>query len=308
MGEAMIVRRGGGGAARLVVLNAPRTSYYAGERIDAQGLLVGADFGTYVLPLDLSALTVTPGRALTTADRKMTAAAVIGPRTLTVDIPITVKNFSRTLNSNTWAEIGRAAALGFAADLWNVGDVKYTDYNGSSVGFRIIGFGVDDLDPTDARYNDTAYNGGSNKAAITFQAMWINPNSCFNANSMNISGITTDWLACRMRLAYLPGDLEALGDDVKNVVRTVTKITNGAATEERLFLPNRSEYEGENAYPYYAGGGQIPYNTYLPNQTRVCVWTRDRATSTFVAIDGYQRFVTSFEESLVEPYYPAFCV
>jgi len=310
MGEAMLVRRGGGGAGKLTMVAAPaQTQYYVGETFDKTGLIVGADFGTYTLPIDASAVTITPDRPLTASDTSVAASVRVGTRTLTLNVPVTVSNFSSTLNNCSWADIARAAALGVAASTWRVGDTKYTDYNGTNIAFRIIGFGYDDLAPTDARYNDSTYNGGLNKAAITFQAAWTNSSSGFNRDTMNRADSSSGgWTDSFMRVGVLPADLELLGEDVKRVVRTVSKTTgNNVVTADRLFLPNRKEYEGDSAYPYYANGGHVPYNT-APAGTNPLVWTREPTGSTFVGIDAFEKYVGSVKANTKQWYYPAFCI
>ena len=76
------------------------------------------------------------------------------------------------LENNSWETIAQIAAAGKAQEYWNVGDSKVLSAGGENLVVKIMGFNHYNLAETDSRYG-TPYNGGSNKAAITFMATTI---------------------------------------------------------------------------------------------------------------------------------------
>ena len=228
MGEAMLVRKGGAVLRDLSIISPPdKLQYYAGEYLDMDGTIVGAQFGSFVIPLHETGWTYLPTRALTASDRELTISATIGHMTKTANIPITVHHFSRTLTDNSWEQIAYAAQLGIANQLWSVGDIKTMDYGS----WRIIGFDSDPLDVSDAKYNDTTYNANKKRAAVAFQ--WVAP---AGRAKMNLSNTNTGgWLSSNMNTTILPNLLASLPNDMASVIRLVDKFTciGGSATNNR---------------------------------------------------------------------------
>lgn len=98
-------------------------------------------------------------------------------KTATGSQGITVNTLSTVLQQNSWEDIAKAAAKGEAKNWWNVGDTKTAVVNGENLLMTIMGFDHYTLSTSDAKYNDTTYNNGSNKAGITFMATIIPKNS-----------------------------------------------------------------------------------------------------------------------------------
>jgi len=218
MGEAMLVRKGGAVLRGLSVIFPPdKVQYYVSETPDIDGTIIGAQFGSFVIPLHETAWTYSPNRALAATDTSLVFSATIGHMTKSVSVPITVQDFSTTFGDNEWVQIANAAQLGIANQLWSVGDIK-TTANGS---WRIIGFNHDPLSSSDAKYADTTYNGNTKKAAITLQ--WVAP---AGRNKMNLSADNTGgWPSCNMNTTILPTLLTSLPSDMTAVMRTVDKYT-----------------------------------------------------------------------------------
>ena len=226
MGEAYLVRKGGAVFRDLELIAPPdRLDYYPGQYVDVAGAIIGAKFGTFSVPLHRTAWSFSPTRPLVASDTEIVVSATIGRQTKTMGIPITVENFAVNLDENSWAQIAKAAELGVASEIWHVGDIKYETINGKTIGCRIIGFDADPLHATDAKYNDTTYNAGKNKAAITFQ--YTNTGAYgsglmyINQNNKNTGG----WLQSDMRRIQMPRELELCPADMRSVIRTVSKFT-----------------------------------------------------------------------------------
>ena len=246
MGEAMLVRKGGAVLRGIEVISPPaKLEYYSGERLNMDGTIIGAQFGSFIIPLHESAWTYSPTRALTPADTKLVISATIGRMTKTTDIPITVEEFSTILTENSWERIAYAAQLGIANQLWSIGDIKTTDYGS----WRIIGFDHDPLDTADAKYNDTSYNANKKKAAITFQ--WVAPagHDQMNRTNTNEGG----WLSANMNTTILPNLFATLPSDMTSVIRLVDKFTciGGRLTE------NRNKYNTAADKLFILGGYEV---------------------------------------------------
>jgi len=265
MGEAFLTRRGGGALLGITVIQPPgKTTYLRGERIDMTGAVIGADIGGVILPLNPTAWTASPTTPLTQDTQYITVTASAGGRTVSTRIPITVQPYSSTLAENTWEAIAGAAELGDAATAWSVGDAKNVSVGGVNYTFRIIGFNHDALHTSDAKYG-TAYNGGTNKAGISF----LCDTNLGPAHASNVSGkvqmhhtapddLSLGWDNCDMRTTVLPDILAAMGDGLPNLIRTASKKTGtrrGSGTSvtylitgDKLWLPHAPELQdGTNA-------------------------------------------------------------
>ena len=95
MGEAYIVRKGGSTPRDLVLISPPnKVNYYAYERANMEGAIVGVNFGTFSVPLHESAWTYAPTGPLLPSDQEILITAVIGRHTKRLSVPITVAELS----------------------------------------------------------------------------------------------------------------------------------------------------------------------------------------------------------------------
>lgn len=272
MGDAYLCQTGGNIFRGLVVLSAPaKTEYFSGAYFDPTGMVIGADFGTIIVPVSQTEYTYAPLGTLNASDTTITVTATVGGRTKSVSVPITVVPISRTFGDNSWEAIAYIAANGQAGDYWRVGDSKV--YNG--ITYTIIGMDHDDLSTTDARYSDTSYNQNSKKAALTLQIMTNGVTDHMNPRS---SGNIGGWDQCYMRNTVLQNYYAGMPADLRSVIRTVDKTTSiggyntteTSTSKDQLFLLAGSEMypsttiaqyvlQGERIanprYAYYANGG-----------------------------------------------------
>lgn len=332
MGEAMLVRKGGAVLRGLEIISPPsKLKYFSGQYIDISGTVVGAQFGSFVIPLHESAWTYAPKRTLTAADKYITITATIGRQTKTALIPIEVEAFSSVLNDNSWEQIANAATAGIASTLWNVGDIKYETIDGYYVGCRIIGFDADPLHSTDAKYSDTSYNANKKKAAITFQLIKEPGLSYMNYSASNVGG----WDQCYMRLTKMPAAKAMCPDNMQSIMRKVSKFTSPGnygssysakvieSCDEMFLLAAQEVYGalGSNTvgsaektkttqYAWYAEGHDCRKNTTYdewlrsPHDPSGCSSRQDFAI--IQASDG-QLYVWGTANNILS-YYPAFCV
>ena len=325
MGDAMLVRKGGAVLRGLSVISQPdKLQYYVGERVDISGAIIGAQFGSFLIPLHDSAWSYSPTGVLTASDRQVTISASFGRMTKSISISISVEDFSTTLTDNTWVQIAYAAQLGIANQLWSVGDIKTTAYGS----WRIIGFDADPLDAADAKYSDTSYNANKKRAAITFQ--WIAPagRASMNLSATNIGG----WLSSNMNTTLLPKLLSSLPSDMTSVMRTVDKYTciGGSTTSNRnsfntaankLFLLGAYEVYANpsgiapieaskcSQYAWYANTsnpqkGNPAYAEWLrsPHDPQSC------SGGHFVYIQMSGSLYAQGAANITNDYYPAFCI
>ena len=320
MGEAMLVRKGGAVLRDLTLISPPdKLSYISGQYLDMDGTIVGARFGTFTIPLHETGWTYAPTRALLSTDTAILISATIGRVTKTFSVPIEVEDFSRTLDENSWSNIAIAAANGIAKQLWNVGDSKYFNLNGTQIEARIIAFDADPLDTADEKYSDTSYNGNKKKAAIVFQ-FFTSPGIARMHNYRTEVG----WDTCEMRTTTIADLYNSLPSDLKSVIRLVKKYSyNGRnsqniETADRLFL--ESAYEvlqspglGSNGneaskrifYTYYANG-QAPIKSVV-NWTRSMHGSGCSVTNHFAAI-GTAGSVNFPSYDARQDYFPMFCI
>lgn len=321
MGNAFICRRGGGGGTfrGLTVISQPtKTNYFTGEYINMSGAVIGADFGSFVVPLDYTGL-CSPARPLTPSDTAITVTATITNITKSVQIPITVASTSINFGDNSWDEIAYVAASGEANNYWSVGDSKTED----GITYTIIGMGHDSLSSTDAKYRDTTYNRNCKKAALTIQVMTAAGPSVMNTTATNIGG----WDECYMRNTVLQVYLAGMPSDLRAVMRTVEKTTSigGYATtdmvisDDKLFLLTMSEMRNGNTtyelpaeieanpmYAYYANGGAsykgVTEWTRTPHRPSNCP-----EQSHFITIPNAST-VNVTTANMGNYYFPAFCI
>ncbi|MGN1369751.1 MAG: hypothetical protein ACI4WX_12850 [Aristaeellaceae bacterium] len=332
MGEAFLTRKGGAVLRELTIISPPtKLSYFQGDTLNMDGTVVGAKFGSFVIPLHESAWTYAPKRPLIPSDKSVTITATVGRQTKTINIPIVVEAFCAVLGDNTWAQIANAAASGIAKSLWHVGDIKYETINGASVGCRIIGFDADPLHKTDARYGDASYNSGKNKAAITFQYTYNNRRSYMNYSGDNVGG----WDQSDMRITKMPAEKALCPTEMQAVMRTVSKYTSpgnyGSSYASRvvescdvMFLLAAQEVYGNlgsntvgsaeknytTQYAWYSEGHDFRKNTTYdewlrsPHDPAGCNSKSDFAK---IQASNGQLYIWGTANSSLA-YYPAFCV
>ena len=327
MGDAMLVRKGGAVLRDLFLISQPdNPRYYAGQYFDTTGIIVGAQFGTFVIPLHESGWSYTPARALAVSDTQIVISATIGHMSKTITIPITVEDYNPTLTNNSWEQIAYAAQLGIANQLWSIGDIKSTDYGS----WRIIGFDADPLDAEDEKYNDTTYNANKKKAAITFQ--WVAP---AGRNGMNLGNTNSGgWPSCNMNRTILPNLLATLPVDMVSVMRLVDKYTciGGTGTSNRtkyntaankLFLLGAYEVYSSpsgvgpieasvcSQYNWYANISNPQKGNYeewlrSPHDPNSCSGGHFTCIKTNGSLDASG--TSNINASIAKDYYPAFCI
>lgn len=191
---------------------------------------------------------------------------------------------NRVFEDNSWDLIAAVCAAGRAREFWNIGDEKSFTRNGETYHFQIGGFDHDDIDPTDTRYGDPAYNGGKNKAAITLIMKEVfSDNYRMNATADN----STSWRDSEMRTATIPQIKSEMDQDLISAIRKVTKKTAQSgknstllSTTDDLFIMSEIEVfgnsnkstAGEGSYYefFQSGNSTIKYQ----NGIEKFYWTR----------------------------------
>lgn len=190
--------------------------------------------------------------------------------TKTTSQAISVSDYSTTLAENSWATIAKMAAAGVASEIWNVGDLSpVVQLNGVDYQFRIIGFDHDDLASTDDKYSDTTYNGGKQKAAITFEQTTLLVSAAGSTTGYtfyngSFSGSTGYWPTSTMKKTHIPTFIAAFPEDLQNNLRLVTKWQYDCpwgdlvSSKDKVFLLSSNEMfiAGNNCtlYSYYSSG------------------------------------------------------
>ena len=314
MGDAIISRRGGKAKLKSVRVVTPPTKveYFEGDAFDPSGMVIAADIGG--VETTVGGYTYTPsviGASTTAITIKFTLDGVTKSATQS----ITAKTISTTLDNNDWDTIVKVAALGRASEFWKLGDIKNITIGGTVYAAQIIGFDFDDIDNTDSMYGNAAYNGGSNKAGITFRLRDKYSTTTYQMDSSEYGA--GYWKSCTMRITTMPAIEALMPSELVSSIRTVAKkreYLNGSAlayrtTPDRLFLLSMGEYDGSQAsggggerYPFYAAG-----NSYAGSENQ---WTRSVSSSTYTYF-YYMSTNGSFSTRIQNYYYairPAFCV
>ena len=135
--------------------------------------------------------------------------------------------------------------------------------NGEEYIFRIADFDHDDLNPTDARYNDSSYNGGKKKAAITFEMVEIFETT-YGMNSTNTN--SGGWDGSSMRSTTMQTMMGFMPTELKNALRTVSKLASAGArsseiktSADQLFLLSEIELVGATSSSAAGEGSQYAY-------------------------------------------------
>ena len=165
---------------------------------------------------------------------------------------------STDLESVGWDAIDSVSKSGNAASVWNVGDKKTVNINGTDYQFQIIGFN-----------HDTKTAGGT--AGITFQMV-----DCMNATAyMDISGTNSvGWTNCEIRTSVLNNIFSSLPSELQKVIKAVNKLTSAGGnsntintTSDKLFLLSEVEIFGSKTFSYIGEGSQ--YDWYKAGNTKV---------------------------------------
>ena len=227
MGEAFLHGHGSGLRFRRLSasLDERYSVFYNEQTIDISHAVIYANLGSSTIKIAPEDCTVSPR----TASSEMTSVSVsytIGSITRSAQIPITVIPTSSVFNENSWEVIAQAAYYGFPKFIWNLGDTKTENVDGTYHSWRIIGFDHDDLNENDAKYSDPLYNNGIKKAALSIQ--WKTPAGCGPMVSFeNRANNGLWWRTCDMRSKTLPALLNSMPEGLKNNVRTVDKWNSG---------------------------------------------------------------------------------
>lgn len=163
------------------------------------------------------------------------------------------------LENNSWEEIARVSAMGLANKIWNLGDVKQLTIRNKKYGMQIIGFNHDDLVVGDAMYNKPDYNGGTNKAGITFLMVDL-----YYAYKMHNNDTGNHpWDDCDFRVTTIPSIKSDIDTQCTDVMRLVDKYSGYNSTtnhtQDVLFIPSITEVfgaEAGNQYPDSVNDGK----------------------------------------------------
>lgn len=268
MGECLLVRRGGGKATlKGISVKTPpaKLEYLTGDTFDPTGMVLTANVGG--VPVDVTTgYTVTPD-PLTADTTAVTISYTAGGKTVSTTQAVTVKAYEPVFANNTWEKIIEAAENGIASQLWAIGDEKPINIDGGYTDSLVImGFDHYDLSTSDAKYNDSNYNGGKKKAALLLGLKNVletryRYDSGANGwgSSLIRTNLTTDVTA------MLPS---SLADSLRTVlVKTSYSVSNIDTTNDTVIVPSvyelfgtnttyRSEYADQEGtqYAYYAAG------------------------------------------------------
>lgn len=267
MGETLIVRRGGKAALKSISVKTPpaKLEYLAGDTFDPTGMVLTADVGG--VPVDVTTgYTVTPD-PLTADTTAVTISFTAGGKTVSTTQAVTVKAYEPVFANNTWEKIIEAAENGIASQLWAIGDEKPINIDGGYTDSLVImGFDHYDLSTSDAKYNDSNYNGGKKKAALL-----LGLKNVLETRYRYDSG-EQRWGSSLIRTnlptavtAMLPS---SLADSLRTVpVKTSYSESNINTTNDTVIVPSVYELFGKNTtyrsqyadqegtqYAYYAAG------------------------------------------------------
>lgn len=231
--------------------------------------------------------------------------------------------------NNTWETIANVSASGHASDIWSLGDTKNITVDVDATYVRIIDFNHDDLDPTDAKYDDSSYNKGTKKAGITLCMRYISwgESAVFDKSS----GV---WETSSLRLTTLPEIKTKLETDGPGMyIRTVTKKTymnddDVYTTADEIFVESSIEY-----YTYYDNelireGEGYRYEYYKNNpghhsdgEDYIDGWSRTKDPTPFYSQEYYEYYdmvllnssgrsnsIGTYPHDSKANFYPVFCI
>ena len=177
--------------------------------------------------------------------------------------------YEYNLETASWSDIAMASEDGFAAMIYNIGDVKIVN---DCWTVQIAGFDHDNL------------SDGSGKAGITFTTCetsdyeyWMNQSTGGYSSGRNLGG----WAETEMRSLLNGTYYDTLPSDLKSVIKSVDKISDNGCelnaasttlitTSDQLWLLSAEEVGLCRDYTVYTRRGQgAVYPLYSSNQDRL---------------------------------------
>lgn len=312
---------GGGAELERIEITTPptRTAYVAGEKFDPAGMVVTAYYSDGESMI-VHTYGFTPDGALTALETYVTVMVFSGGVTKTAQQPIKVF-VSVSFAIDSPEVIAAIAESGLASKCYAVGDERTIPFGGVSYKYRILGFDHDDLHSSDARYNNTAYNGGKRKAAITIEQTQITD----NRGRMDATSTTEiGWQGCEMRTSYLVNLLATLSVNWRNIIRTVSKPAAKTCTQstivyspDLLFILSEIELAGSTTLSWGGEGTQYAYykagNSKRKNDSTPTSWHAYHLRSPRMSFTGYvyvmaDGIITSHSATENSGTCPVFCV
>lgn len=214
------------------------------------------------------------------------------------------------LNNNSWEDIQRAAQLGVASDIWNVGDRKEIILNGTcrsrtfnnyKVCAHILGFNHNaslEGDKTITFQIGFDALSGGNHIALTD---WTHSDPygaasgtrfCMNDTATNVGG----WNGSLMRTTTIPEFINCLPSDLQDALKAVNKYTDNTGnasaqasdvtvTQDKVFLLAEYEIFGvRNSANQYEQNKQAQYDYYKNKTANDRIMYNDQRTGTAVIL------------------------
>lgn len=202
------------------------------------------------------------------------------------------------LNNNSWEDIQKAAQLGVASEIWNVGDrieiplngtCRARTFNNYKVYAYILGFNhnaaLEGNNTITFQIGFDALSGGNHIALTDWTGVLSygatsGTRFCMNDTNINVGG----WNGSLMRTTTIPEFISCLPSDLQNALKAVNKYTDNTgnasvqasdvtATQDKVFLlaeyeifgvwslANQYEQNSQAQYDYYKNGNStIMYN------------------------------------------------
>lgn len=273
MAECFIVRRGGKARLKSISVKTPpaKLEYLAGDTFDPTGLVLTALIGGVEVDVT-TGYTITP-ETLAADTTAVTISCTLDGKTATTTQAVTVKTYNAVLENNSWEMIAAACEEGLASSLWQVGDQKTFEINGTSYVAKIVDFDHYSLATTDAKYG-TSYNGGTNKNALTFLVF----TKMGNAKIDSMATSPGAWSKSTMYSNVMPQKLALLPEDLQAAIRKVSIYSlKEGLSDNSLFIPAVIEIKGtsnanQTEFSYYTAGNSF-------GLTDGC-WSRDISSGT----------------------------
>lgn len=157
-----------------------------------------------------------------------------------------------TLEDTSWTDIDIISRLGRADEFFELGDTKTFTLDSQTYSVKLIGFDHDDLT-------------GGGKAGITFEM--ANPVVYTQESRVKMELTATNvngWSGCHMRQTVLPYYWELLPSEMKNIIKSVNKLTSAGnrsstivTTSDKLFLMSMTELYSSGVSGVPAGEGSL---------------------------------------------------
>lgn len=198
-----------------------------------------------------------------------------------------------SFSSMTWNDIGIISDNGMASEYFAIGDTKTIDINGTSYDIAIYDFDHDDKAD------------GSGKAGMTIGLV-----NCIKSYETMEGGVysNTAWNNCYIRKTDLPAIYNKLPQELRNVIKSVSKVSRVASTSvaaslettiDTLFLFSDDEIGINYNNSSSSEGSKYPIFTDASSRIKkkgdngdTCTWwTRSTSTTSgyfvYVKTDGY---------------------